>query len=121
MNGHFPRTENGGAINKGISDILNKILAVNERDLDCVVQPGVSRKQLNDYLRDNNEYRAITRNLLHLGGHITYTPTAITVILDTPAPPRLARAVAMLLDEINTAPPRIPGDTRPITYQLATA
>ncbi len=31
---------------------MNKILAVNERDLDCVVEPGVSRKQLNDYLRD---------------------------------------------------------------------
>ena len=31
---------------------MNKVLAVNERDLDCVVQAGVSRKQLNDYLRD---------------------------------------------------------------------
>jgi D-lactate dehydrogenase (cytochrome) len=31
---------------------MNKVLAVNERDLDCVVQSGVSRKQLNDYLRD---------------------------------------------------------------------
>jgi D-lactate dehydrogenase (cytochrome) len=31
---------------------MNRVLAVNERDLDCVVQPGVSRKALNDYLRD---------------------------------------------------------------------
>jgi D-lactate dehydrogenase (cytochrome) len=31
---------------------MNRILSVNERDLDCVVEPGVSRKQLNDYLRD---------------------------------------------------------------------
>jgi hypothetical protein len=30
----------------------------------------------------------------------------------------LARAVAMLLKEINTTPPRIPGDPRPITYTL---
>ena len=32
---------------------MNRVLAVNERDLDCVVEPGVSRKQLNDYLRDS--------------------------------------------------------------------
>ena len=31
---------------------MDNILAVNDRDLDCVVQPGVSRKKLNDYLRD---------------------------------------------------------------------
>ena len=28
------------------------VLNVNEQDLDCVVQPGISRKALNDYLRD---------------------------------------------------------------------
>jgi Transposase protein len=76
--------------------------------------------RLNDYLRDNDEYRAITRNLLHLGGTITCTPRAITVTLDPPAAPRIARALALLLDEISTTPPRMPGDTRPITYQLAT-
>jgi len=75
--------------------------------------------QLNDYLRDNNEYRAITRHLLHLGGTITSTPRAITVTLEHPAAPRTARALALLLDQINAAPPRMPGDTRPITYQLA--
>jgi D-lactate dehydrogenase (cytochrome) len=31
---------------------MNRVLAVNERDLDCVVEAGVSRKQLNDYLHD---------------------------------------------------------------------
>ncbi len=31
---------------------MNRIVSVNTRDLDCVVEPGVSRKQLNEYLRD---------------------------------------------------------------------
>ncbi|MGE8942110.1 FAD-binding oxidoreductase [Leptospira interrogans] len=31
---------------------MNRVLEVHDRDLDCVVQAGVSRKQLNDYLRD---------------------------------------------------------------------
>ena len=73
---------------------------------------------LNAYLQDTDEYRATTRNLLHLGGTITYTPTTITVELDRPATPRLTRALTLLLDEINTTPPHIPGDPRPITYTL---
>ena len=31
---------------------MDEILRVNERDLDCVVQAGVSRRKLNEYLRD---------------------------------------------------------------------
>ena len=31
---------------------MDNVLAVNDRDLDCVVEPGVSRKKLNDHLRD---------------------------------------------------------------------
>jgi hypothetical protein len=76
--------------------------------------------QFNTYLQDPDEYRAITRNLLHLAGIITYTPQTITVVLDRPATPRLTRAVRLLLEEINTSPPRLPGDPRPITYRLTT-
>ena len=31
---------------------MNEIVAVNEEDLDCTVQAGVTREQLNEYLRD---------------------------------------------------------------------
>ncbi|HET9258106.1 MAG TPA: hypothetical protein VFO16_23320 [Pseudonocardiaceae bacterium] len=74
--------------------------------------------RLNAYLQDPGEYRAITRHPLHQGGQLTYTPQTITVTLDRPATPRLTRALELLLQEINTTPPRLPGDPRPITYQL---
>ena len=75
---------------------------------------------LNAYLSDDDEYRAITRQTIirGLAGVITYTPREITVELDRPAAPRVARALKLLLDEINADPPTMPGDTRPITYQL---
>ncbi|MBZ8135218.1 FAD-binding oxidoreductase [Afifella sp. IM 167] len=31
---------------------MNRVVAVHPEDLDCVVEPGVTRKQLNEYLRD---------------------------------------------------------------------
>ncbi|HXZ70213.1 MAG TPA: hypothetical protein VEH31_04970 [Streptosporangiaceae bacterium] len=76
--------------------------------------------QLNAYLRDDDEYRAITRQTIirGLAGTITSTPARIIVILETPSAPRVARALALLLDEINHTPPAIPGDPRPITYRL---
>ena len=76
--------------------------------------------RLNTYLTDDDEYRATLRHLLHLGGHITYTTTSITVTLDTPTTPKITRALRLLLDELNTTPPHIPGDHRPITYTITT-
>ena len=46
---------NAAAVVGGISlDMtrMDAILAVNSEDFDCVVQPGVRREQLNEYLRD---------------------------------------------------------------------
>src|ERR1700760_2919258 len=31
---------------------MNHVLAIHAEDLDCVIEPGVTRKQLNEYLRD---------------------------------------------------------------------
>ena len=76
---------------------------------------------LNTYLADPDEYRAITRHLLHQGGHITYGTTGITVTLDRPDSPRVARALTLLTQELNHIPAHIPGDRRTITYQVKPA
>ncbi len=34
------------------TSMMKAILQVNPEDLDCVIEPGVTRKQLNEYLRD---------------------------------------------------------------------
>ena len=75
---------------------------------------------LNAYLRDDDEYRAITRQTIMRGlaGTISSTSAGSTVTRETPSPRRCARALALLLAEINRTPPAIPGDPRPITYQL---
>jgi hypothetical protein len=77
-------------------------------------------EHLNAYLHDPNEYRAITRQTILRGltGTITYTPTSITVDLNPPDNQKISRALTLLLNEINTTPPHLPGDARPITYTL---
>ena len=75
---------------------------------------------LNVYLQSPNQYRVITRALMHHPGTITYTPEQVTVTLDRHHTPKVNRALTLLLDELNTTPAHLPGDPRPITYQLAT-
>ena len=57
---------------------------------------------------------------LHLGGSIRTTPGARSPSpLDRPDSPRPAGALHLLLDELNTTPARMPGDQRPVNYQLS--
>jgi len=78
-------------------------------------------EHFNSYLADPNQYRAILRNLLHLGGHVAYTTNTITITLDRPEGPRIARALQLLTEELNATPAVRPTDPRPLTYQLAQA
>ncbi|MCR4283171.1 MAG: FAD-binding protein [Bauldia sp.] len=49
LEGHVNAPFGGVSVDMGR---MSAVLAVHAEDLDCVVEPGVTRKQLNDYLRD---------------------------------------------------------------------
>jgi hypothetical protein len=96
-------------VNRRAIQTVLRLLAYNA-ELDLA-------RALNTYLQDPDEYRAITRHLLHQPGHIHYTPTTITVTIEAPHAPRIARALNLLIDQINHTPPKLAGENRPITYQ----
>ena len=76
-------------------------------------------RRLNAYLGDLDEYRAVTRNLLHQSGRIDFGPIAVTVTIDRPNQPRVARALSLLADELTAAEAHMLGDPRPIIYRIA--
>lgn len=78
-------------------------------------------EHFNAYLVDPNEYRAILRHLLHLGGQVDYSTKGIVVTLDRPDSPRVARALELLAEELNATPACLPGDRRQLAYRVAEA
>ena len=56
LEGHTNAPEGGLSID---FSNMNRVLTVNDRDLDCVVQAGVSRKALNDYVRDQGLFFSV--------------------------------------------------------------
>src|ERR1039458_3024825 len=102
---------------------IRAILHIRRRCLQLVLRLLAANaehylaRHLNAYLQDDDEYRAITRETIirGLGGTITYTPKNITVTLDQPGQGRVTRALTLLLAEINTRLPILPGDGRPLT------
>src|SRR5215203_5488496 len=53
LEGHVNAPHGGVSID--VRD-MNQVLAVHAQDLDCVIQPGITRKALNEYLRDQGVF-----------------------------------------------------------------
>jgi len=61
---------------------MNRVLEVHAEDLDCVVQPGISREDLNAWLRDTGLYFPIDPGAnASIGGMISTRATGTTTVL----------------------------------------
>ena len=74
--------------------------------------------RLDAYLGDPDEVRALTRHLLHQPGTIAFGAEAVSVTISRPDQARLSRALTLLVEEFNALAAHLPGDRRPITYQV---
>ena len=61
LEGNVLGNENGITISL---EKMNKILSVNASDFDCRVQANVTRKQLNEYLREDGVFFQSTQGLM---------------------------------------------------------
>ena len=110
--------------NQRVADATRALPRLGRRSLQLVLRLLAYNAEhwlaehLNAYLADPDEIRATTRHLLQQPGTINYTTHQITVTINTPDQPRIARALHHLTQELNTTPAHIPGDHRPITYQI---
>ena len=77
--------------------------------------------RLDVYLGDPDEVRALTRHLLHQPGTVTFGAEAVSVLISRPDQARVARALTLLVEELNAIPAHLPDDRRPVTYSVSAA
>ncbi len=108
------------AAKTALRPIPAKVLATELNPDAKLARPHLKRRSLQMVLRllaFNAEAWLADHLNAYLGDPDEYHQISIT--LEAPDSPRVARALTLLTEELNNTPTRLPGDHRPLTYQIS--